>query len=117
MTGQAPGPLTTFDLSALADALASRLPAAGRLTERLTACDGVTLLLLGLDAGAALKEHAANGVLTLQVLRGTLLFSVGDEVRMLAAGQAVVVPAGVRHAVEAGERAVALLVIAETSHG
>jgi quercetin dioxygenase-like cupin family protein len=117
MTTHTPQPLTTLDLGAMAEALLARVTGKERLTERVASVDGVTVLLLGLEAGATLKEHAANGVLTLQVLRGSVDFVVEGESTALGTGQAVMLPAGVRHAVEAREPSVAVLLISETGHG
>lgn len=109
-------PPVHLDLRSRSQALLGRLPGEGLLTERVSSLDGVTILLLAMEKGAVLKEHAANGILVLHLLRGEIRFVVAGEPLPVIAGDAVMVPAGVQHAVEAHAQSVAVLTISETGH-
>jgi quercetin dioxygenase-like cupin family protein len=46
----------------------------------------LTIVLLALHAGAVLKEHHAEGSITIMVLEGAIRFKVFDEERVLRRG-------------------------------
>ena len=72
---------------------------------------GRTVALFVLDAGSCLREHAANGVVTVQAIEGTLHVTAGSEAHNIKAGGILVMAPGVRHDVRADSRAVFLLQI------
>jgi quercetin dioxygenase-like cupin family protein len=59
-----------------------------------------SLLFAELDAGASLAEHAHDNEQVGILLRGSVVFHIGEERRELSAGDAWVIPGGVVHAVE-----------------
>lgn len=73
---------------------------------------GLRVVLVALHAGAAIKEHSAEGPITVQVLQGRLDFAAGGETHALAAGDLLTLGAGIPHAVHAPEEAAFLLTIA-----
>lgn len=98
----------TDDLLAKAAATSS-----GRATQAFHAAPGgvLTKVVLALMAGKGLSEHENPGEAFLQVLRGRLRLSAGDEQWELAAGDFVAIPQQ-RHAVLALEDSVAALTMA-----
>ncbi|NGM16715.1 cupin domain-containing protein [Eggerthellaceae bacterium zg-893] len=62
---------------------------------------GVGVTLLALDAGEGMSTHAAPGDAMATILEGTAQITINDEPHELAAGEAIVMPAGVPHAVKA----------------
>ena len=60
-----------------------------------------TVALFAFDPGGALSEHSANGTVTIEVLEGELLASVGGDELALRPGQLMVIAPGTKHAVTA----------------
>lgn len=98
----------TDDLLAKAAATTS-----GRATQAFHAAPGgvMTNVVLALMAGKGLSEHGNPGEAFLQVVRGRLRLSAGDQEWELAAGEFVAIPQQ-KHAVLALEDAVAVLTLA-----
>lgn len=67
--------------------------------------------LFAFDAGEELSEHTCPYEALLHVLDGAAIVVIGGEPQTVEAGQAVVLPAGVPHAVNAPERFKMLLTI------
>jgi quercetin dioxygenase-like cupin family protein len=65
-----------------------------------------------LQRGAELPEHCAPGSMTIQVLEGEIRFCAGDEVFRIRDGEALALPAGRTHSVEAVQDTAFLLTIA-----
>ncbi len=63
-----------------------------------------TITLFAFDAGQGLSEHSAPYDALVQVLDGSGEFKVGDQTCTVKAGEALVMPADVPHAVKALER-------------
>lgn len=66
---------------------------------------GTNVVVFAFDAGTELREHVAQQPVLLQVLEGTLAVTFGDEVVKLRPGDLLHIEAGVKHSVEAAERA------------
>ncbi|MBP7275225.1 MAG: cupin domain-containing protein [Kiritimatiellae bacterium] len=60
-----------------------------------------TLTLFAFAQGQGLSEHTAPYDATVQVLEGEGEFTVGGEPRVIRAGEALIMPAGVPHSVRA----------------
>lgn len=60
-----------------------------------------TIALFAFDPGAALAEHSAKGTVTIEVIEGELLVTVGGEHAVLQRGQLLVLAPGTKHAVAA----------------
>ncbi len=60
-----------------------------------------TITLFAFDAGQGLSEHSAPFDAVVQVIEGEGLFIIGGEEHRLNAGQLIIMPANVRHAVRA----------------
>ncbi|MEX0783908.1 MAG: cupin domain-containing protein [Dehalococcoidia bacterium] len=100
-----------LDLEAAADDLLARLPGNRRQSESLAREQGVSVIMMAMEEGDALKEHSAAGVVTVQLLRGQVAVGANGEVMDLAPRQMVLFQPGVRHSVEARERSVILLTV------
>lgn len=63
----------------------------------------VSLTLFAFDAGEEISAHESKGDAMVQVLDGTAKISIGNAEHLLSAGQTIVMPAGVPHALMAIE--------------
>ncbi len=60
-----------------------------------------TITLFAFDAGQGLSEHSAPFDAVIQVIEGEGVFTIGGEEHNLKAGQFIIMPANVPHAVKA----------------
>ena len=65
---------------------------------------GGTVTLFAFDAGQSLSEHTAPFDALVQVVDGEGLFTIDGTPHGIAAGQAIIMPADVPHAVTAEQR-------------
>jgi len=63
-----------------------------------------TITLFAFDAGQKLSEHTAPYDAVVQVIDGAGQVTIGGEAVTVSAGQIIIMPANVPHAVVAGER-------------
>jgi len=70
-----------------------------------------TLTLFAFDAGQKLSEHTAPYDAVVQVVDGRGVFTVGDRDVEVSAGQVLIMPGHIPHAVNAVERFKMLLVM------
>jgi len=105
-----------WSLTALADGLLSHALSASSHRDMRTIDGGRPHLLyqsvIALARGQRIEEHDNPGEATVQVLRGRVRVTAGDDTTDVSTGQLVIVP-GVRHSVTALEDAVLLLTIAK----
>jgi len=87
----------------------------GRRAESLVKVDGLSVILVTMNAGARLHEHTAPGPITIQPIRGTFTVSVGGESHVVATGGLISIAFGERHAVEAVDSGAFLLTISGLS--
>ena len=66
--------------------------------------DGGTLTLFAFDAGQGLSEHSAPFDALVQILDGDAELTIGGEIVRATAGQLVLMPADIPHAVKAPTR-------------
>jgi quercetin dioxygenase-like cupin family protein len=78
---------------------------------------GATIAMFAFRAEAELPPHAADGVVSVQVLRGHVTMQAGASRFGLPAGQMVRLAPGVTHDVRASEPSVILTHIARTEAG
>ncbi len=74
-----------------------------------------TLTLFAFDAGQELSEHTAPFNAVVQVLDGTASLTIGGKSVAVQAGELVLMPANVPHAVRAGTRFKMLLSMFRTA--
>ena len=61
------------------------------------------MTLFAFDKGEEISSHESKGDAMVQVLDGKAKITIGDGVYFLSAGETVVMPAGIPHALEAVE--------------
>jgi len=71
----------------------------------------VTIVLVALHAGAILKEHHAEGAITVAVLEGAIRFKACGEERVLHRGGLLALGAALPHEVEALEESAFVLTV------
>ncbi len=79
-----------------------------RIGRQVIHTETMTLARITLAKGAVVPSHAHENEQIATVLEGRLRFRVGDEERVVAAGESVPLPGGVPHEVEALEDSVVL---------
>lgn len=71
----------------------------------------VTIVLIALHAGAVLKEHHAEGPITVAVLEGAIRFKARGEERVLRCGGLLALADAIEHEVEAIEESAFVLTV------
>ncbi len=72
----------------------------------------LSITLFAFDQGEEISAHESKGDALVQVLDGEAKITVGGQAHALHAGQCIVMPAGIPHAVEAAARFKMLLIVA-----
>jgi hypothetical protein len=67
---------------------------------------------ISMDKGSILKEHHADGTISVQVLKGSIRFTAQGEAHSLEVNGVLTLGASIKHEVEAIEESVFLLTIA-----
>jgi len=70
-----------------------------------------TVTVFAFDAGQGLSEHTAPFDAMVHILDGEATITVGGEQHAVAAGQAIIMPAGIPHALQAEKRFKMLLIM------
>ena len=77
----------------------------GQIVSRTLAQNGaVSLTLFAFDAGEEISSHKSHGDALVSVLDGAARVTIGDEECLVGAGEAILMQAGIPHAVFAPER-------------
>jgi quercetin dioxygenase-like cupin family protein len=100
-----------LDLDARAARLIAKLPGRGRQSETLAREGGVSVVLMVMEAGDALKEHSAPGVVTVHLLSGHVALTAGGEAMEMRPGELALLQGGVGHDLRAEEPSVVLLTV------
>ena len=74
--------------------------------------DGMRMVLIALHEDAVMAKHTANGVISVQVWEGEIVFSAANQSVVLKKGQMVALHKGEPHSVAATKESVFLLTIA-----
>ena len=84
----------------------------GQVVSRtLAQSKAVTLTLFAFHEGEGLSAHSAPGDALVQILDGTARITIGDTAHSVNAGEAIVMPANVPHALDATQRFKMLLTL------
>ncbi len=83
----------------------------GLFSKLLFKTDDLRLVLISLEPGARLKEHHADGTISIHCLQGALCVHVQGQAHDVPAGQVLTILAGLKHDVEARDAAAFLLTI------
>jgi quercetin dioxygenase-like cupin family protein len=70
-----------------------------------------TIVLIALHAGAVLKEHHAEGPITIAVLEGAIRFEARGEERVLRRGGLLALADAIQHEIEALEESAFVLTV------
>lgn len=74
------------------------------VSKTLVQNEKVSMTLFSFDKGEEISSHAAGGDAMVTVLEGTGRFTVGEDVFFLHAGETLIMPKGIPHAVFGEER-------------
>lgn len=83
----------------------------GLYSKTLVKKEDLRAVLITMEPGAAIKEHHADGSITLQVLRGEIRFRAQGQEHALKAGQMLTLGRSIKHAVESVGESAFLLTI------
>jgi quercetin dioxygenase-like cupin family protein/hemerythrin-like domain-containing protein len=83
----------------------------GRTARTLVKDGPLRLVLVAIGAGGSVQEHQAPGPTTIQAVAGRVTVAAGGEEHDLDRGAVLVLPAGMRHALRAGEPSAVLVTI------
>lgn len=101
-----------FDLGVEIRDSESRKPwASGMHSKTLVKKGNLQVVLFTMEPGSAIKEHSTKGSITLQVLRGEILFRAQDQDHSLRTGEMLTLGPSLKHAVESIGDAAFLLTI------
>lgn len=74
--------------------------------------DGMRIVLIALHEDAVMAKHTANGIISVQVLDGEIVFNTEHQSLVLEKGQMIALHKGEPHSVAASKESVFLLTIA-----
>jgi quercetin dioxygenase-like cupin family protein len=102
-----------FDLTSEGDRLRAESQEArdGHRQITLFRGDGVSIVLFDFDAGGFLKDHAADGSVTVHVLSGDIRMTTATEDYPMATGSLLVLKPGVSHDLRAETESRVLLTV------
>ena len=104
--------IARFDLEQLMAESEKKKPwQSGLFTRTLFKKDDFRVVLISLENGAKLKEHHADGTISVQVVKGNIRFTVRGETYELAAGNLLTLGASIKHEVESVGESAFLLTI------
>ena len=102
-----------FDLSQeLADSELKKPWQAGHYARTLFKKSDLRVVLISMEAASRLKEHHADGAISVQVLKGSIRFTTQGESHDLRSGNMLMLGASIKHEVEALEESAFLLTVA-----
>jgi quercetin dioxygenase-like cupin family protein len=81
----------------------------GIVSVRIIQKEKGNITLFAFDAGQKLSEHTAPFDAIVQVMQGSAEIAIGGKPNQLIAGQSIIMPANIPHAVNANERFIMLL--------
>ncbi|MBB5344190.1 cupin domain-containing protein [Tunturibacter empetritectus] len=109
--------LAQFDLhQEIADAEQKKPWQSGHYAKTLFKKHDLRVVLIVMENAARMKEHHADGTLSVQVLKGQIRFSVHSKPHDLKAGDLITLSASIRHEVEALQDSAFLLTISWPSN-
>ena len=76
--------------------------------------NGMRIVLIALHKNAELARHTANGIISVQVLEGQMIFTTDQQSVELSKGQLLTLHQGIPHSIVAIEETVFLLTLTTT---
>jgi quercetin dioxygenase-like cupin family protein len=105
--------LAQFDLAAEMKESEQKKPwPTGHFAKTLFKKSDFRMVLIMMERGAILKEHHADGTISVQVLRGSIDFRVQGETHSLQGSSVLTLGASIKHEIEARDDSAILLTIA-----
>jgi quercetin dioxygenase-like cupin family protein len=102
--------ISSFDLARELTLAGQHRPwQSGLCSKLLLKADDLRLLLIAMETGARMKEHHADGTVSIHALEGKLCIHVQEQAQDLHAGQILTLAPGIKHDVEAREESAFLL--------
>jgi len=86
--------------------------ARGHFVRTLFKNSDIRMVLISMDKGSILKEHHADGTISIQVLKGSVRFTAQGDEYSLQANSVLMLGPSIEHKVEALDDSVFLLTIA-----
>lgn len=105
--------LVTFDLTSLVEQVRTEEQWVNSDRNAITVLktDGMRIVLIALHKGAKMSRHTANGMISVQVLEGDMLFNTDEQPVDLRKGQMLTLHKNIPHSVLAKEDTVFLLTL------
>src|SRR5580704_19081450 len=104
--------LAQFDLiQEIAESEQKKPWQSGHFAKTLFKKHDLRVVLITMENAAQMKEHHADGTISVQVLKGQIRFTVKGKVRDLMTGSLLTLGASIRHEIEALEDSAFLLTI------
>jgi quercetin dioxygenase-like cupin family protein len=112
-TGQypQPQPVHHLDLEVEADRLLTELANHELQSQNVAREGGVSLVMMAMEAGEAVREHSTPGATSIQVIRGHTTLEANGQSISLRPGEVLLFEPGLRHNISAEEQSVVLLTI------
>jgi quercetin dioxygenase-like cupin family protein len=105
--------LAQFDLAReMADSEQKKPWPMGHYARTLFKKPDFRMVLISMEKGSILKEHHADGTISVQVLKGAIRFTIQGEAHEVPANAVLTLGASIKHQVEALDEAAFLLTIA-----
>ncbi|MBK5243942.1 MAG: hypothetical protein JJE18_02765 [Eubacteriaceae bacterium] len=73
--------------------------------------NGMRIVLIALHENTVLKEHSADGIISVQVLEGEINFSTDKQTKLLRQNEMIALHEGLPHSIEAIKESVFLLTL------
>ena len=77
--------------------------------------EGMRIVLVALHENAILAEHTANGIISVQLVEGEIIFNSQNQKEHLLPGEMIALHKGLPHSVQAIKESVFLLTVASIS--
>ena len=112
-------PLVTIDLSSFTKQIRDEMAWKDSDRNAITVfkTDGMRIVLIALHKNAEMIKHTADGLISLQVLEGLILFTTEEKSVELGSGQMLALHENVPHSVLAKEETIFLLTLTTTLAG
>ena len=79
--------------------------------------NGMRIVLIALHKGAEMITHTAEGIISVQVLEGEIVFNTDVLSNVLGKGQMLALHEGIPHSVRATDETIFLLTLTTSLHG
>jgi quercetin dioxygenase-like cupin family protein len=73
--------------------------------------NGMRIVLIALHEDAVLKKHIADGIISVQILEGEIIFSTDGQSVVIKKGQMIALHKGLPHSIKAIKESVFLLTL------